>query len=75
MSDSDSDYSDLGRVNSNKGYTVAPSDSKFKLKIKPSKRKKFRLEYTLLQGQTLPYSPKLDGIIHSQMIINVMNFF
>ena len=63
MSDSDSDC-ELKRVDSTKikTYTFAPSDTDYKLKIKPLMEKKFALLYTLKKGQSLPYSPDLDGI-------------
>lgn len=63
MSDSDSDSCDLVRVNSNKIKThkFAPSDTEFKIKIKPLLTDKIGLLYVLKKGQDLPYSPELKG--------------
>ena len=60
MSDSDSDC-EYTRTSSVEGYKVAPRDQDFKIKIKPTNGKTKALLYTLKSGQSLPYSPELEG--------------
>lgn len=47
-------------INSFGGHKVAPDDCEYPIKIKPLEINKFF--YTLKKGQSLPYSPELNGI-------------
>ena len=57
---------EIERINSDKGFSSVPRDTKFKFKFKDVNGKTYdMIEYTLREGKSLPYSTALRGICSS----------
>ena len=64
MSDTDSvnEFPPLKKVSSFKGHKNVPKNQEFELRFKPYLKKKFRLLYSLKEGQSLPHTADLEGM-------------